>query len=174
MCINRYIYFCFFFLMIRRPPRSTLFPYTTLFRSLEAAKSRAIAEFQDRMFRRANLAEGGRIRDVGLVDVLTAGAAELDGGDDCDDIDDTINPGADEIWYDGVDQDCDGAIDEAAPRLAYYADGDGDGWGDVVATLACAPPAGLVDRPADCDDLDPAANPGATEVCQAPQGDAAD
>src|SRR6516164_6278723 len=27
-----YLY-CFFFLMIRRPPRSTLFPYTTLFRS---------------------------------------------------------------------------------------------------------------------------------------------
>src|SRR5437588_12292866 len=26
----------FFFLMIRRPPRSTLFPYTTLFRSLRA------------------------------------------------------------------------------------------------------------------------------------------
>src|SRR2546429_6563894 len=28
--------FCFFFLMIRRPPRSTLFPYTTLFRSQRA------------------------------------------------------------------------------------------------------------------------------------------
>src|SRR3712207_7289553 len=28
-----YMYICFFFLMIRRPPRSTLFPYTTLFRS---------------------------------------------------------------------------------------------------------------------------------------------
>src|SRR2546421_13125208 len=27
------VIFCFFFLMIRRPPRSTLFPYTTLFRS---------------------------------------------------------------------------------------------------------------------------------------------
>src|SRR3989442_2744822 len=27
--------FFFFFLMIRRPPRSTLFPYTTLFRSLD-------------------------------------------------------------------------------------------------------------------------------------------
>src|SRR2546430_7695767 len=26
----------FFFLMIRRPPRSTLFPYTTLFRSITA------------------------------------------------------------------------------------------------------------------------------------------
>src|SRR5688572_32328739 len=28
------MHFFFFFLMIRRPPRSTLFPYTTLFRSL--------------------------------------------------------------------------------------------------------------------------------------------
>src|SRR5215831_3767997 len=27
----------FFFLMIRRPPRSTLFPYTTLFRSMKDA-----------------------------------------------------------------------------------------------------------------------------------------
>src|SRR3712207_7402089 len=30
--------FFFFFLMIRRPPRSTLFPYTTLFRSLGDAR----------------------------------------------------------------------------------------------------------------------------------------
>src|SRR2546430_10283117 len=30
----------FFFLMIRRPPRSTLFPYTTLFRSLGLRGSR--------------------------------------------------------------------------------------------------------------------------------------
>src|SRR3712207_7055192 len=29
----------FFFLMIRRPPRSTLFPYTTLFRSLAAGRA---------------------------------------------------------------------------------------------------------------------------------------
>src|SRR2546423_15260887 len=29
----------FFFLMIRRPPRSTLFPYTTLFRSTRASTS---------------------------------------------------------------------------------------------------------------------------------------
>src|SRR5690348_18004973 len=28
------LYFCLFFLMLRRPPRSTLFPYTTLFRSI--------------------------------------------------------------------------------------------------------------------------------------------
>src|SRR2546426_9152456 len=30
LCVSLYL---FFFLMIRRPPRSTLFPYTTLFRS---------------------------------------------------------------------------------------------------------------------------------------------
>src|SRR5438094_2284315 len=33
MCSLLRFAFCFFFLMIRRPPRSTLFPYTTLFRS---------------------------------------------------------------------------------------------------------------------------------------------
>src|SRR5437762_7827294 len=29
-----FLVLCFFFFMIRRPPRSTLFPYTTLFRSI--------------------------------------------------------------------------------------------------------------------------------------------
>src|SRR5258708_36060182 len=32
-CICVQFFLLFFFLMIRRPPRSTLFPYTTLFRS---------------------------------------------------------------------------------------------------------------------------------------------
>src|SRR2546427_6826973 len=34
------MYVSFFFLMIRRPPRSTLFPYTTLFRSHEMRRQR--------------------------------------------------------------------------------------------------------------------------------------
>src|SRR5256885_7651580 len=33
MCTSKLLCLLFFFLMIRRPPRSTLFPYTTLFRS---------------------------------------------------------------------------------------------------------------------------------------------
>src|SRR5689334_25183784 len=33
VCYMCLVLFYFFFLMIRRPPRSTLFPYTTLFRS---------------------------------------------------------------------------------------------------------------------------------------------
>src|SRR3712207_9395680 len=44
----------FFFLMIRRPPRSTLFPYTTLFRSRRAGAVRA---------RSSALAAGGARND---------------------------------------------------------------------------------------------------------------
>src|SRR2546427_8618078 len=40
---------CFFFLMIRRPPRSTLFPYTTLFRS-DAYAGRQALERADHQF----------------------------------------------------------------------------------------------------------------------------
>src|SRR5258708_37865450 len=50
------IFIVFFFLMIRRPPRSTLFPYTTLFRSLPAIDSaqkskRHRCDFQHANFR---------------------------------------------------------------------------------------------------------------------------
>src|SRR3989449_5931810 len=49
--------FFFFFLMIRRPPRSTLFPYTTLFRSLSDA---------DRLIGRL-AGEGGRLPNPHLL-----------------------------------------------------------------------------------------------------------
>src|SRR6266446_9754275 len=41
----------FFFLMIRRPPRSTLFPYTTLFRSRGAAGPRLHVRYLARRYR---------------------------------------------------------------------------------------------------------------------------
>src|SRR5207302_10183699 len=37
----------FFFLLVRRPPRSTLFPYTTLFRSMQLDNQKEIAEMQN-------------------------------------------------------------------------------------------------------------------------------
>src|SRR4051812_50043988 len=40
--------FFFFFLMIRRPPRSTLFPYTTLFRSQNDAGNDSVESFSSR------------------------------------------------------------------------------------------------------------------------------
>src|SRR2546430_4311603 len=45
-CFLHVFCFFFFFLMIRRPPRSTLFPYTTLFRSGKI-KDRHVAEVED-------------------------------------------------------------------------------------------------------------------------------
>src|SRR5256886_9685305 len=47
----------FFFLMIRRPPRSTLFPYTTLFRSVPPA---ALAAARDQQL----LAVTGEVSDL--------------------------------------------------------------------------------------------------------------
>src|SRR5258708_15219770 len=44
-----YDHFCFFFLMIRRPPRSTLFPYTTLFRSVLELRDKLPADMADQL-----------------------------------------------------------------------------------------------------------------------------
>src|ERR1039457_7576764 len=50
-------FFFLFFLMIRRPPRSTLFPYTTLFRSSNAPGPRIDDHCQERVARSARSEE---------------------------------------------------------------------------------------------------------------------
>src|SRR3712207_8712308 len=50
----------FFFLMIRRPPRSTLFPYTTLFRSRPARPLGVGLDVVVEVLRRAQLRAVGR------------------------------------------------------------------------------------------------------------------
>ena len=90
--------------------------------------------------------------------------------EDCDDEDGTVFPGADELC-DGLDNDCDGLTDEddATDATTWYADADGDGYGDEAATTqACEQPEGYVaagDSGFDCDDYDAATHPGAEEVC---------
>jgi len=63
-------------------------------------------------------------------------------GGDCDDLNPDVNPGEAEIWYDGVDQNCDGNDTDQ--------DGDGHAWDGAGGD--------------DCDDLDATVNPGALEI----------
>ncbi|MSP56910.1 MAG: hypothetical protein EXR69_15095, partial [Myxococcales bacterium] len=69
--------------------------------------------------------------------------AEGVGGTDCDDTDPGVYFGAEEVWYDGVDQNCSGDDDS---------DQDGDGFADIGMDGT------------DCDDVDPAVSPAAVEV----------
>src|SRR2546430_12462852 len=55
----------FFFLMIRRPPRSTLFPYTTLFRSLRDVADPDVLPEPDHDPARARQAVRHRARPIG-------------------------------------------------------------------------------------------------------------
>ncbi len=97
---------------------------------------------------------------------------DLDGdgvleGTDCDDTDAAVFPGAEEICN-GVDDDCDGEIDVgAADASLWYADADGDGYGDTsdTGTEACERPAESAAEPTDCDDGDPMIHPAAAERC---------
>src|SRR5471030_3566057 len=66
----------FFFLMIRRPPRSTLFPYTTLFRSPTGAQQRVVNEIEQDLakgYPMMRLVQG----DVGSGKTLVAALAAL-------------------------------------------------------------------------------------------------
>src|SRR5439155_20785270 len=57
---NHLSLYVLFFLMIRRPPRSTLFPYTTLFRSLRQFGFRAGSPACSGRFVRSDLASSAR------------------------------------------------------------------------------------------------------------------
>ena len=93
------------------------------------------------------------------------GFTQLDG--DCDDFDEAVHPEAEEIC-DGVDNNCDGAIDEGAIDAGtWYIDYDGDGYGGPsdYDEVSCTQPEGYIADGSDCDDGDPTINPGADEVC---------
>src|SRR3712207_8346851 len=53
--------------MIRRPPRSTLFPYTTLFRSLVQQQSRILPQDQPMPFSAESLRTAAAVMAIGVV-----------------------------------------------------------------------------------------------------------
>lgn len=71
------------------------------------------------------------------------------GGDDCDDDDDNIHPGADDEWYDGIDSDCAGNNDY---------DQDGDGYETMVWNDDSRQGGG------DCQDNNASMHPGAPDA----------
>ena len=89
-------------------------------------------------------------------------------GGDCDDTIESgalINPDATEIC-DGIDNNCDGNLDEGFTSTTYYADTDNDGFGDpnITESSCDGAPIGFVEDNTDCDDTNPAINPDATEL----------
>ncbi len=100
--------------------------------------------------------------------------------DDCDDTNPAIHPDAEEVCDDrNEDEDCNGVADDrddgvvSSSQTLWYADQDSDGYGDLssAALRLCDAPSGTTAVAGDCDDQDPAINPGASEVCDAANRD---
>ncbi|MBN2798163.1 MAG: FG-GAP repeat protein [Deltaproteobacteria bacterium] len=76
-------------------------------------------------------------------------ASQEAGGTDCDDTRADVYPGAEEVWYDDIDQNCDGLSDW---------DQDRDGYDSVVHQASVSLGGG------DCQDVDPTIHPGAVDT----------
>ena len=88
----------------------------------------------------------------------------VDNSQDCDDLRPESYPGAAEIC-DEEDNNCDDSIDEGVLNT-WYADIDGDGFGDAgSAQQACSQPGGTSINDDDCNDALAAVSPSAVELC---------
>ena len=84
---------------------------------------------------------------------------------DCDDRNPDIHSGVMETCN-GIDDNCDGQIDEGFSPATYYFDSDGDGYGSSQPLQTCVtPPLGFVLTSGDCDDNNLMIHPGVTELC---------
>ena len=115
----------------------------------------------------------GAAEAVALCD---ASVAFTGNSSDCNDANPEVRPGGAERC-DTLDNDCDGAIDDADPSVdlatatRWFFDGDTDGWGSATEVLACAAPPDFISTDGDCDDTQPSVFPGAEERCDAVDND---
>jgi len=90
---------------------------------------------------------------------------------DCNDSSSLVSPDRVETCN-GVDDDCDGAVDDGYELSIWYEDADGDGHGDpLVVAMACSPPSYFVAVGGDCDDSDPAIHGDMAELCDEKDND---
>ena len=76
--------------------------------------------------------DGDGYGDAGNIDLACSPSNnQVLNSDDCDDTDQYINPLAMDAC-DGVDNNCDGQIDEGNSLGPFYTDADGDGFGDLT------------------------------------------
>ncbi len=74
---------------------------------------------------------------------------------------------------DGIDNDCNGVVDDVAGPASWYADLDGDGFGDPSGdvTASVVPVVGASLLALDCDDHDANVSPAADELCNGADDD---
>jgi len=91
------------------------------------------------------------------------GFVDVDG--DCEPLNGDVYPGAQEIC-DGLDNNCDGNIDEGFTQITYYLDEDGDGYGTDDQIQSCLPVGDYTaTENGDCNDDDANINPMSPEIC---------
>jgi len=104
-----------------------------------------------------------------------AGEYTAEEGGDCDDAIPEVNPGADELCANDIDDDCDDATDEAGCSgcITYYLDTDDDTWGVTNDTECLSEATGdyTATRGGDCDDDDGGIHPEADESCNGEDDD---
>lgn len=101
----------------------------------------------------------------------TAPSGYVSNKTDCNDSSNTSYPGANELC-DGLDNDCDGILDDGLTQKTFYKDADGDLYGNLSSTIsACAAPVGYVANSSDCNDSNKSTYPGATETCDSADND---
>lgn len=85
---------------------------------------------------------------------------------DCDDTNAARNPGVGDASCDGVDDDCDGNVDEDAQQFTWFVDADGDGYGDPTSPIiACRLPQEASANDDDCDDTNASIAPNMSDDC---------
>lgn len=90
---------------------------------------------------------------------------------DCADNDRNRHPGVTTEACNGLDDDCDGGIDEGVQVPGWYRDQDVDGYGAGARVAACTRPSGHVNNALDCDDSMRTSYPYAPELCDGEDND---